>query len=291
VSTAAKVFVVLLVLFSVAFSMVTVTFVAQQGNWKQLALDFRAAYQAARVEATSVEALAKTREVQLQAQIGQLSAQIEALQTKLGEGEAALKGKDSELLQVKAERETALANAKRAGQLQVLEKNRADRLEKGNQALLDQTTELQKRNLDLARRVGDLTPKVAVLEEEVRALKEQRYALEQQLAAIQKGPKAIATPTPGASLVREVGPAAPPAVPIRGQILKVDGSVASISVGSADGVTEGMSFVIYRGADYLGKLRVTDVEPNRSGGDLTLVRGDIRPQDYVRDERSFGLQR
>lgn len=289
-TTAAKIFVVLLVLFSVAFSMVTVTFVVQQSNWKQLALDFRSAYQAARVEASSVQALAKTTEVQLQGQIHRLNGQIEQLNGKLNEVQVQLESKDSELVQLKSDRDSAQTQAERSAQLQELDKKRADRMEQRNRELNEQTTELQKRNLDLDRRVQELTQQVTILDEQNRALKEQRYALEQQLAAIQKGGKAGA-PVPAQEVAAgAVGPATPAAVPIKGRVLEVSGTIASISVGSADGVTEGMSFIVYRGSNYLGKIRITTIEPNRSGGDLTLVRGEVRPQDLVRDERSFGLE-
>jgi hypothetical protein len=271
--------------------MVTVTFVALQSNWKQVALEYRQAYQAARVEATSAEALAKTTIIQLQGQITQINEQVEELQTALAKAEADIKTKDGELVQLTNDREAALADAKRATQLQVLEKERADRLEKSNQDMLAQVTELQKRNQELDRHVRELTMQVTIKEEQRRAAEEQRYALEQQLLALSKGETVAAPSGAPAGLAKVAAPAAPASVPIKGQIVEVKGQVASISVGSADGVIEGMSFVVYRGADYLGKLRITMVEPNRAGGDLTLVRGDIRPKDSVRDERSFRLER
>ena len=288
-STAAKVFVVLLVLFSVAFSMVTVTFVVQQDNWKQLALDYRGAHQAARVEATSIEALAKTTAVQLQGQITQLARQIEALNGKLAEADAEIKKKDTELIELKSNSEAARADANRAIQLQELDKTRAERLEKRNGELLAQATELQKRNLDLDRRVQELTQQVTIMDEQVRALKEQRYALEQQLATAQKSGAVAGMPRPQGELAKAVAPIGAAPTAIKGRILEIKDKVASISVGSADGVTEGMSFIVYRGATFLGKLRITMVEPNGAGGDLILIRGDIRPQDLVKDERSFGL--
>ncbi len=283
-SAAAKVFVVLLVLFSVAFSTVTVTFVVQQSDWKKLALEYRDAYQGARVEATSAQALLKTSLVQLQTQIEGLDAQIEQLQGNLARAQADLKVKDSELAELKNKSETAEADARRAVKLQDLEKKRADRLETRNQELLAQASEVQKRNLDLDQHVRELTQEKTILQEQLRSLKEQRYALEQQLARIQKGETTAAAK--GAE-----PPAAAPAAPIKGRIVDVKDNVASISVGSADGVTEGMSFVVYRGANYLGKLRITMVEPKRAGGDLKPSGrgGEIRPQDYVWDEQSFRL--
>ena len=289
-STAAKVFVVLLVLFSVMFSMVTVTFVSLQSNWKDLAMDYRSAYQGAVVKATAVQAMAKTTEVQLQGQIRDFGEQIAELQRKMAASESELKRTDGELADLKNDHEAALADRERATQLQELEKKRADRLETANQELLDKAADLQRRNLDLDKSVRDLTRENAILEEQRRALQEQRYALEQQLETIQKRGGTAAAPVEEAPAAATAEPATPPSAPIRGQIVDVKDKVASISVGSADGVTEGMSFVVYRGSNYLGKLKVTLVEPKGAAGDLTLVRGEIRPKDFVRDERSYGLE-
>ena len=79
--------------------------------------------------------------------------------------------------------------------------------------------------------------------------------------------------------------------PIRGHVTEISGSLASISVGSADGVAEGMVFVIYRGMDYIGDLRVSKVEPNQSAGSLVRTSGSVLVGDEVADEARFGLAR
>ncbi len=287
-STTAKIFVVLLALFSVFFAAVAVTYVSLSTDYKKEAQNWKSQATAARVEAASMAASAKATMQQLQGQISQLTTQIEHVQAKISETESELGKKNSELTAERSKREAAEADAKRVLEMQDLDKKRADRLEARNKEMLDQTIDLQKRNLDLNKRVKELTQQVTILDEQVRALKEQRYALEQQLSGASKAGRTAAAPVPGQAIQ-----AAAPAVsgtPIRGKILEVKGSVASISVGSADGVAEGMSFIVYRGKDYLGKLKITTVEPNRAGGDLTLVRGEIRPQDRVADERSFGAE-
>ena len=85
---------------------------------------------------------------------------------------------------------------------------------------------------------------------------------------------------PGESAV-PVGPVVKS--PIYGKIKKIRDDLAAISVGSADGVKDGMEFTVYRGSQYLGKLKVTKVRTNESAGTLGHVEGTIQPGDDVAD--------
>ena len=69
-----------------------------------------------------------------------------------------------------------------------------------------------------------------------------------------------------------------------GRITKVQNDLASVSIGQAQGVKPGMELIIYRGAKYLGKLRITQVLPNEAAGDLKQVQGVIRSGDNVTDK-------
>ena len=79
--------------------------------------------------------------------------------------------------------------------------------------------------------------------------------------------------------------------PIRGRVTEVSGSLATVSVGSADGVTEDMVFVIYRGLDYIGDLRISKVEPSQAAGRIVRSTGSVLVGDEVADEARFGMAR
>ena len=68
--------------------------------------------------------------------------------------------------------------------------------------------------------------------------------------------------------------------PIRGRILEVDGNLATISVGSADGVQVNMTFVIYRGSDYVGDLRIIDIEPHTAGPEELHFMAAVKNANY-----------
>jgi len=85
-----------------------------------------------------------------------------------------------------------------------------------------------------------------------------------------------------------------PAVsPIRGTVTEVRGNLASLNVGQADGVTRGMSFMVYRqghdGAapEYVATVEINRVDANQSAGQVVRKNGDIRTGDLVRDDASF----
>jgi cell shape-determining protein MreC len=73
--------------------------------------------------------------------------------------------------------------------------------------------------------------------------------------------------------------------PVRGKILEISGNLVTISVGSADGVKEGMVFMITRGDQYVGDLKISTVNPNQSAG--RMVRTTLAPAqgDQVKDAR------
>ena len=79
---------------------------------------------------------------------------------------------------------------------------------------------------------------------------------------------------------------------IEGKVAKIlDEYSMVINVGRNDGVTEGMVFVIYRGLDYIGDLKVGVVEPNQAAGRLIRSAGSPRVGDQVADEARFGMAR
>jgi hypothetical protein len=56
-----------------------------------------------------------------------------------------------------------------------------------------------------------------------------------------------------------------------------------VSLGSDDGFKKYDTLVVYRGSDYLGKIELTDVHPDRSVGRVTYRtrNGTIKKGDHV----------
>ena len=292
-STLTKIFVILLVVFSIAFSMSAISFVAQTNEWKSLAqtrhdqftvadttvrnlIAAQAAEKAAWVDAANGQRTA----------IADLQKQAMAARDGLAEAEtelAALRSKnlgmDAAVVKLTHELSVSQDGWKEA-------RAQRDRLE-------EEKIELEKRNIDLNERVNETTARIVVLTQQNRQAEQQINILRGENQKISQ--QSFRAPLPGAETtaggsmdtVTPVSPVAASA--IRGRVLEVQGNLVSISVGSSDGVQKDMVFVVYRDNDYIGDLRVTEVAPNRSAGRLIRSEGAARVNDMVADEARFGL--
>jgi hypothetical protein len=290
-STLTKVFIVLMVVFSIAFTMTTISFVGRTTRWRELAEGYRTQ---ATVAETHMRNLAAAHAAEKTVWFDEKRAQENQIASLRAAGEA--QGKEladlrerTATLEGQVSDKEALARGL-VSELQVTQ----DLLVKQQQ----QREELEKRNNDLETRNLQLSERVNELTAQMLVLVQQQQQLEQQVNMLRTGgggpgagrPTAQVTP-PGPSVPGPAVRSATGAVaaPIRGRIVEVDGNLASISVGSADGVREGMVFVVYRGAEYVGDIEITDVEPNLAAGRVIRSRSTPRPNDQVTDEPTLGL--
>lgn len=301
-STPTKVFVVLLVVFSIAFTMMTVQYVARSTQWKGQAEGYRQTALAATVHQRNVLAMSNASQELLQATAAKLNERladreraVEELEQQLGNVQQQL-GNTQQQLSVSSARETIQTNQWK------LEKTRADVNKQQKDGLDQDKLDLQQRNTDLIARVSELTTTIALLQNQVLGLQEQNYALRADIDKFQSGQATAAAGTAAnASItlgssdgVEAVQPAVAGA--IRGAIAGVEGELASIDVGSSDGVRPGMHFVISRQRvvdgravrDYIGMLSISDVRPSESGGRLDIEEGKVVERgDQVIDEQGL----
>ncbi len=282
-STMTKVFVVLTAILAIAVSVLSISATAQWDNWKKLAQDYEVAREAEFTRtaqtAASMQALLATRDITLEAR----AREIADLQTKL---QSANDDKAKALADLAQARNEALAfDAGRTKLQELLDVTSSERnaLQKQNQTLLEQNIDLQTRNARLNSRMLELTTSVAILTDDVRNTKERLAACEQLAGGRAPAGALIQPETPGVVAVT-------PAVKgiIRGEVLSVDGGYASINIGQDSGVSNGMTFTVFRdGTGYLGDLVVEQVRPKDAGGRLATVQADIRRGDRV----IFGLDK
>lgn len=293
-STLTKIFVVLLVVFSIAFTMAAISFVAQSSDWRKLARGYQTEAQATdahlrNVLASSAAELAAARDQNksLMGRYKGLEGDYQDALQKVAELEAELAEARAEVSSLQATT-SVLAGELKVGQAGWQEvRDQRDSMERRN-------LELEKRNLDLSQRVNEQIGKLTVLQREKRNIEEQLQMLQEEgrrygqyRQQLQQGDVRSMAQAPQES----VRPMAPPATatPIRGQVKEVSGNLATVSVGSADGVVEGMMFVVYRGQEYIGDLRIEMVDANESAGRVVRSRGKPRVGDRVADETRMGL--
>jgi len=300
VSVLTKVLVTVLAVASVALSMLVVAALAQQQNWKASAEDWQVAATNAQAKERAVAefaALEKARALdqrkldqqtikKLQADLAASGADNAECQRRFAEAQSKLTIEQGQVTSSQEQSQLVFAALNR-------EKEFSAKLARRN-------SELERGNIDLTDRVKELTTNVEMARAQVRALQQQIAAMDVRGGSMGAGP---ATQIPGGDAIVEAGvpsvsaPAMPMVTaPIRAEVTEVMGNLASISVGSADGVAHGMEFLIYRRGgehgrpQFLGTLRITRVEANKSAGNIEHSEGDIRAGDLARDEASFAMR-
>jgi hypothetical protein len=292
VSTLTKILVVLLVVFSIAYTSMTVAIVARTPNWKETAEKYKEhariastnlrhahAASAARL-ATADDTLRGHRE-----RVSELSTQLAASQLEADAGKA-------EIERIKVEKSNVEAlNRGLLAQLEVAEAARTE--------YRQQRDDLEARNLNLERRNVDLNDRVNELTAQTAVLMEQRRQYEQQLNILRReneklaraGQQPAGTPTfeqpQGAAMPDVVAMSPVASTPIRGSVLEVAGSLVTINVGSADGVRKGMIFVLHRGDEYVGDVEISLVDPEQSAGRIVRSTSAPIPGDAATDERGL----
>lgn len=274
-STLTKVFIVLTSVLSIALSCLFIAAASQWNNWRALASAYQTQRDAAisqqQSEIATAQAALALKNEELAARMRELS-ESRRMQQSAQEELARVK---SELAQTRNERLAFEAGRTKLQEILDVTTGELKTMQSQHQTLLDQNIDLQTRNSRLNSRVLELTTNITILNDQVSNLQEKLYAAEQ----VQRGPVARLAPDPVPGVV-----AARPAVAgeIRGRVREVTGNYASIDVGESSGVMVGMTFMVYRGNEYLGELVIERVRPGEAGGRLiTLVEGQVRAGDSV----------
>lgn len=291
-----KVFVVLTTVLAVALSVLFISGAAQWQNWRTAA----EAYQQSR-DAMATD-LQNTRAVAAE-QLAMKEQTIRSLQDELRDAQDESRRLTDELARARTDLTTArnealAADASRAKleELLTVQTGELKSVQKQVDRLLAENVELQTRNARVNERNLELTTELTISNDQLRNLQEKLYLAEQQNVKLQeqlaRGGQPATTGGGGAGgdFTSGAGASAQPTVKgdISGEIISVDGTYASINVGSSSGVVRGMTFMIWRpNAGYLGDLVVETVRPNEAGGKLTTqVSGEIRAGDRAAYEAS-----
>ena len=291
-----KVFVVLLLFFSIAFTVMTVSALSQVTDWRDTAMKYD---QHARVADANLRNLIAASA----AELATARDNVNAHRTQIGDLEGQLTKKSGEVSEAKAQLAKLEADASHAeamnrgllNQLQSAENARAE-YRKQRDELEKRNLDIERRNIDLSDRVNELTAQIAVLLEEKRQYEQQMNILssenEKLSRAARKPAVGAAFEAPSGAALAGVEAITPvSAVAVRGQVVEVADKLVTVSVGAADGVKKGMLFVVHRGDEYIGDVQISLVEPNRSAG--TLVRSVVAPTagDRVQDASSITAAR
>ncbi len=292
-STLTKIFIVLMVVFSIAFTTMIISFVARTDDWRALASTYQ---DELKIVETHMQKQAAAHAAEKTAWLdtkNTLENRVSDVQTTVANQASELAGLREDVARLQAEKGSSEALAHQlTSELNVAHNGWLEQRDQ-RKAIEKRNMELSTRNADLNERVNELTAQVVVMAQQQKQLEQQVNILQDEQKQMARGGQAggqarqAAASSSGLERVSSVTP--PASTPIRGRVAEVDGNIATITVGSSDGVQQDMVFVIYRGRDYIGDLRVTDVEPNLAAGRIVNSRGTPRVDDMVTNEPDLGL--
>jgi len=292
-STLTKVLIVLLTIASIFLCGIVVTYVANADNYKQKYDSLYSNYQAA-----------KKNEDNAKMQLNNTIEEKERSTEKLGEQIASLEAEITRLKSdlANAERERDDANRK-VNNWAAIVMDFSKTIENNEKLVKDALAERDMKEAELIKQSKELEDTTAALmenmaivkqlQEQAKRLLEEKTELQNKLDRyLRQYGKEIAEPKP----VTEVPDAASLAsdtqdIDLTGSITEVDlkNLLAEISIGTADGVREGMRFHLTRGDKFICDLVVLDVWPERSVGWIELLQDQPQNQPQVNDRVSTNL--
>ncbi|MFH1370794.1 MAG: hypothetical protein ABII09_05855 [Planctomycetota bacterium] len=275
-SNLTKILIVLLTISSIFLCGIVVTYVANADNYRQKYNDLSSNRDALNEK---VESLTK----QLNEKVQEKDGLEKTMKNQLAAAKANADELQAKLSNVEREKAELL---ERVNSWASITKDFSATTEKQTQTLnaaLEEVKQLKSAQIKLSQELEQtsttLMEKMAIMETveaEKRRLTEEKADLESRLdKLLQTGGRAAVvsppvTPEPGRAL-----PARPVTEPIdlKAQVTEVDmkNSLATISIGSADGVREGMKFHATRGDAFICDILIVDVDTEKAVGVLELV--------------------
>lgn len=240
--------------------------------------------------ALAQEAATKVRNA-IAAKGSELETALESISTLTAELDRA--NNDAKALEAKLN-QTQLTLDRNSAAMEILSSDNQTKSEQLNkqseqlQAHIATIAELQGQRADLSQILIDERGKVRRLSDNYLRIQEENKALQQQLlektaslkAAMEQ--LAIYLPEDGTDSLPVTSP-----VVIRGSVTKIvqptEGiTFVEVNVGTRDLVKEGMEFTVYRGDEFVGKIKIASVDTAAAVGQLTLSEAAVQEGDDVR---------
>jgi hypothetical protein len=275
VSTLTKVLVVLLTLSAIFLCGIVVTYAASAANYKEK-------YEVAATDNKDLVAGKTTLQSQLNEAIKAKLDESAAFQDQIGKLTAENGALQSEVLTLKAAKDELQTRI--LGWQGTVEKNTAI-VANLQEQLAATRAELDKSRGEMVTDRGQLNQLRASFEEkslQLKSLERENMRLVEEKGTDGKSssrtsvPAAVTAPLGG---VRPA-PAATPKVAIEGRVgdVRMDSMLASLNIGSANGVKMGDVFFVVRGDQFICNITVTNVDVDTSVGQIGMLKAGTQPQ-------------
>ena len=281
-----QILIILVVVSSLFLCGIVVTYVANADNYRQKYNDLRSDRDSLSrkvknlTEQVNEEIEQKEQlEDRLSGEIATLSVEIDRLQNDLKNTE---REKSTLLQKVNSWASIVEDFSKTNDEQGQLLKNTLDELKEAQAGQIKSHKELNETTAALVEKMAI----IETLDAETKRLLEEKTELQNRFDELLRPLGQAVAPAVAVTPTREVARPARPGVrdiELRGLITAVDSknSMAGISIGSADGVKEGMRFHVTRGNEFLCDILIIDVDAEEAVGVLELVQQQPKVGDNV----------
>ncbi len=286
-----KIFIVLTSLLSVALVPLVMLNTASDETWKTKYSDESAKVKAAEFAKDAAQRLQDSAVSSAAEEAGTLRAQVEGLKSELNAARDAELKVASVLAGLRGELDVLKSSNRVLAESNKIGSETTSLFSKELSDLRDRLVNAQKDNVRLDEAVATLTSENEVFKASIRQLKEElkqtrdekdraQARVTQFVATVGDLPSASAAPGATRDVVAKVPADRSISASIVGVTRGADRTLAEINAGSRDGVQPGWSMMIADGNRFIGNLRITHVDVNRSVGAVELedpsARGEVK---------------
>jgi len=282
-STLTKILIVLMSLFSIFLCGIVVTYVSTAQNYKALYEETSSKLSASEKMTESYQKELEEKKLAIEELNDRLDRQIAKLQAEKSELTDELKNVERSKIALDEKVQNLATAALKfeetvGGMENSLKTTRAD-LDKARAEGIKLTKNLNEITASLEQKMAQLDS----LDAEKKRLLEEKAKLEEQLSGTVYGsPPAAFEPVtivPDTAIIAEEVIVS--SISVDGVITAVEGKLATISVGAADGVQKGMLFHVIRNEAFVCDIKITEVDQDVAAGNLQLVQQPPRVGDSV----------
>ena len=246
--TLGKIFVFAVMVMSVVFMSFAIAIFSSHTNWQKES-------ERLQTELEQVTAEREAKESELTTLIDQNAASKKDQEQVVKKLETALQQKDAELASLKKKREVELSNLDKDIAELSEAKDERDAADELVGKLREEINGLQSKLKKSVNDGASLAAELHQSESELAMATERKKQLEQQVANAR-----VVLQQNGLSLTRPET-----VIPVVvGVITAVANDLAEVSIGSDDGLQAGHELEVFRADEYLGRLRVVSVKPDRA---------------------------
>jgi septal ring factor EnvC (AmiA/AmiB activator) len=286
-STLTKILIVLVTISAIFLCGIVVTYVALAVNYKDKH-DLIKTERDGLVETNkslteqrnAMEAQKNDKENELNSTIAKLNTEIGTLKGQIKDFEDQRKNWLQRVSDMASVVETTTQTSKETTKLMMDKEAELNKLKTEKIKLMDQFE-------DTSTTLLEKLAVIQTLEKEKKQLIEEKVELQNRMDKLLqptgRTPAPVVTVTPKPKEIARPAPVIAKKIGLKGLVTAVDSKnkMASISIGTADGVKEGMKFHVTRGDKFICDMLIIDTDAEEAVGALELVQEQPRPGDTV----------